>query len=73
MTENPNAPNTDGNTPIYLAAHSGYTEIVKMLAPFTNNLNAPIQSARNDEFKESSKLSSLLENTMLEDFLNHPQ
>ena len=72
MTENPNAPNTDGNTPIYFAAHSGYTEIVKMLAPFTNNLNAPIQSARNDEFNESSKLSSLLENTMLEDFLNHP-
>ena len=41
LTDNPNAPDKDGFTPINLAAKNGYTEIVKMFAPLTNNPNAP--------------------------------
>ena len=33
LTDNPNAPDKDGNTPNYLAAINGNTEIVKILAP----------------------------------------
>ena len=40
MTYNPNTPDKDGTTPIYLAAQVGHTEIVKILAPLTNNPNA---------------------------------
>ena len=41
MTDNPNAPNKNGETPIYQAAHNGHTEIVKILAPLADNPNAP--------------------------------
>ena len=41
LTNNPNAPNEDGSTPIHLAAWKGYTEIVKILVPLTDNPNAP--------------------------------
>ena len=41
LTENPNAPNKNGWTPIYWAACYGHTEIVKVLAPLTDNPNAP--------------------------------
>ena len=41
MTENPNAPNIWGTTPINMAAHHGYKEIVKILASLTDNPNAP--------------------------------
>ena len=41
MTNNPNAPNKDGSTPIHQAAKKGHTEIVKFLAPLTDNPNAP--------------------------------
>ena len=41
LTDNPNAPDKYGNTPIYEAAYRGYTEIVKILAPLTDNPNAP--------------------------------
>ena len=41
LTDNPNAPNKDGNTPIHYAAYYGHTEIVKILAPLTDNPNAP--------------------------------
>ena len=41
MTDNPNAPNEDGKTPIYWATDEGHTEIVKFLAPLTDNPNAP--------------------------------
>ena len=41
LTNNPNAPDEYGRTPIYLAAFKGHTEIVKILAPLTNNPNAP--------------------------------
>ena len=41
MTDNPNAPNTkDGDTPIHWAALNGHTEIVKILAPLTDNPNS---------------------------------
>ena len=41
LTDNPNAPDEDGFTPIYWAALKGHTEIVKILAPLTDNSNAP--------------------------------
>ena len=41
LTDNPNAPNNNGDTPIYWAAQKGHTEIVKILAPLTDNPNAP--------------------------------
>ena len=41
MTDNPNAPERYGNTPIHRAACSGHSEIVKILAPLTANPNTP--------------------------------
>ena len=41
LTDNPNAPDKDGDTPINLAASNGHSEIVKILAPLTDNPNAP--------------------------------
>ena len=40
LTDNPNAPDNNGQTPIYWAAFNGQTEIVKILAPLTDNPNA---------------------------------
>ena len=40
LTDNPNAPDKHGNTPIYWAAVCGNTEIVKILAPLSDNINA---------------------------------
>ena len=59
MTDNPNAPDEDGKTPIYVAAFNGNTEIVKILVPLTDNPNAPdnfgrtpYQVAKNEEIRE---------------------
>ena len=41
LTDNPNAPNRKGFTPIHHAASQGYTEIVQILAPLTDNPNVP--------------------------------
>ena len=41
LTDNPNAPNDFGDTPIHWAAKFGHTEIVKILATSTENPNAP--------------------------------
>ena len=41
LTDNPNKPNENGQTPIHFAAWNGHTEIVKILAPLTDNPNAP--------------------------------
>ena len=41
MTDNPNALDKNGATPIYWAAYKGRIEIVKILAPLTDNPNAP--------------------------------
>ena len=41
MRSDPNAPNGFGWTPIHSAARRGYTEIIKILAPLTDNPNAP--------------------------------
>ena len=41
LTDNPNAPNIYGYSPIHAAANKGYTEIVKFLTPLTSNPNAP--------------------------------
>ena len=45
LTDNPNAPNQYGWTPIHAAAGAGrgYTEIVKILVPLTDNPNATNQ------------------------------
>ena len=37
LTENPNAKDRYGNTPIHEAARNRNTEIVKILAPLTDN------------------------------------
>ena len=41
LTENPNAPNAFGLTPIQKAAFHSYSEIVKILAPLSKNPNSP--------------------------------
>ena len=43
LTDNPNAPDKNGNTPIHWAAMYGHPEIVKILAPLTltDNPNGP--------------------------------
>ena len=41
LTDDPNAPNKLGRTPIHWAAHKGNIEIIKILAPLTDNPNAP--------------------------------
>ena len=46
LTDNPNAPNIFGETPIYEAACNGHTEIVKFLAPLTDNPNAPNKNGK---------------------------
>ena len=43
LTDNLNAPNKDGFTPINQVAQNGHTEIVKILAPLTDNPNAPYE------------------------------
>ena len=40
LTDNPNAPDKDGDTAIHLAAENGHTEIVKILASMLDNPNA---------------------------------
>ena len=47
LTENPNAPDKYGSTPIYNATyHSGHTAIVKILAALTDNPNTPDDHGR---------------------------
>ena len=41
LTDNPNAPDIYGGTPIHQAARNGYTEIVNILVTLTENPNAP--------------------------------
>ena len=41
LTENPNAPDKNGKTPIHWAAFNGHNEIVKILVPLTDNPNVP--------------------------------
>ena len=62
LTDNPNAPNKDGDTPIHVAACAGNTEIVKILIPLTDNPNAlnndgetPFSIARNAEIHKILK------------------
>ena len=75
MTADPNAPDKRGRTPIFEAARRGYTEIVKILAPLTENPNAsdiygetPINFTQNKEilsilkpYKNSTKRTRLSE------------
>ena len=62
LTDNPNAPDKYGWTPIYCAAGRGHTEIVKILAPLTDNPNTkdnygktPVAVAKTKEIKEILK------------------
>ena len=41
LTDNPNTPNDDGDTPISWAAYKGYIEIVKILVSLKDNPNTP--------------------------------
>ena len=70
MTDNPNSPNTAGETPIHNVACNGHAEIIKILAPLTVNPNAPdnigrtpIKIAKNEDIRriiESFNLSTNL-------------
>ena len=40
-SDNPNAPNPAGWTPIQTAALNGFSNVVRLLAPLTKNINAP--------------------------------
>ena len=70
LTDNPNAPDNFGQTPIYWAVHNGHTEIVKILAPLTDNPNpaenngkTPIYWAAHNGHTEIVKiLASLTDN-----------
>ena len=42
LIDNPNAPDENGRTPIYLAASNGHAEIVKILVQWTDNPNATL-------------------------------
>ena len=46
LTDNFNAPDSCGRTPIHWAARKGHTEMVKILAPLTDNPNAPDNCGR---------------------------
>ena len=46
LTDNPNAPDEDGNTPIHLAAQRENARIVKILASLTDNPNVPNKSGK---------------------------
>ena len=54
MTDNPNAPDEYGNTPIYLAASWGYTEIIRILAPLSDDPYVPDES-KNEEIRRILK------------------
>ena len=41
LTDQPNVPNEDGTTPIFLVGKNGHWEIVQILAPLRDNPNAP--------------------------------
>ena len=61
LTDNPNAPNKDGKTPIYLAAWNGHTEIVNILAPLTANPNAPNKNGKTpSSVARSAKICGIL-------------
>ena len=67
----PNALVEDGSTPIYRAAWCGHTEIVKILAPLTDNPNnsdedgrTPIyQAARNGHTEIVKILAPFIDNS----------
>ena len=61
LTDNPNAPDDFGRTPIYYAAKYGYIEIVKILAPLTDNPNAPNEDGKTP--------SSVTKNSEIRSFL----
>ena len=42
LTKNPNAQDSMGRTPIYLAAQNGHLECIKVLAPLCKNPNTPL-------------------------------
>ena len=67
MTDNPNSPDGNAETPIFVAAIMGHTEIVKFLAPLTDNPNAP-----NRDGKTPSSVTRNVEiRTFLESFKKH--
>ena len=55
MTDNPNAPDNDGDTPISRAAWNGHKEIVKILATLTDNPNAPNKNGYTPIYEAAQK------------------
>ena len=79
LTDNPNAPDKSGYTPIQWAAKNGHTELVKILTPLTNNPNSPnnykrtpIHSAAQNGHVEIIKiLIPLTDNTNAQDRIGY--
>ena len=62
MTDNPNAPYKNGDTPIHKASSFGYAEIIKILAPLTQNPNAPNKEGRTPfDIAKNEEIRTILE------------
>ena len=67
LTDNPNAPDEEGATPIHWAAYTQNIEIVEVLGPLTDNPNAPDKYCRTPSSvtknKEIQRFLESLKNT----------
>ena len=67
LTDNPNAPDENGRTPIHWAAYYGHTEIVKILAPLTDNPNAPDWRGKTPSYvTRNAEIRTILESFMVD-------
>ena len=63
LTDNPNAPDKYGNTPIHKAAQYGHTEIIKILGPLTDKPNSTNISGKTPSvFAKNEEIRGILEN-----------
>ena len=62
---------SESSTPIYVAAEKGFTEIIKILAPFSNNPNAP-ESYGNTPIHEAAENGYLEIVKFLASLTDHP-
>ena len=64
LTDNLNAPNKNGITPIYQVAQNGHTEIIKILAPLIDNPNAPDKDGKTPiELAKNAEVAEILTST----------
>ena len=64
LTDNLNASNKNGFTPIYQVAQNGHTEIIKILAPLIDNPNAPDKDGKTPiELAKNAEVAEILTST----------